>query len=288
MELKLNLRMFDGEGAAGAAGTGGAEGTAGTENAAATEGAAGENQSTEPEETPEERQAKYKEFKEKYKDLYGADVKKQIDRRFAPMNRMQEQLDAHEPLMQMLSARYGTDATDVKGIMAAIEADDAYYEQKALEAGMPVEQYKEFVRLKAENKAFEEAQNRAENLRQEQDTWRRWDEEAEKCKSLYPDFDIRTEISTNKDFVRMLGAGCDVTTAYQAAHFNDITQSLIARSEKETKKRAAETVRSGASRPVEGASGSSQAAKGQRNIAAMSRAEFEEFRRKVLSGEETL
>ena len=288
MELKLNLRMFDGEGAASAAGSGEAAG--GMEGAAATGGAAGAegSQNAEPEETPEERQAKYKEFKEKYKDLYGADVKKQIDRRFAPMNRMQEQLDSHEPLMQMLSARYGTDATDVKGIMAAIEADDAYYEEKALEAGMPVDRYKEFTRLQAENKAFEEAKNRSENLRQQEDTWKRWDEEAEKCKSLYPEFDIRTEISTNENFVRMLGAGFDVTTAYQTAHFNDITQSLVARSEKETKKRAAETVRSGASRPVEGASGSSQAAKGQRNIAAMSRAEFEEFRRKVLSGEETL
>lgn len=284
--MKLNLRMFDGDGgAAGAADGGMASDAAG--NTTTQEGAA-EGAEVEQEETPEERQAKYKEMKEKYKDLYGADVKKQIDRRFAPMNRMQEQLNSHEPLMQMLSARYGTDATDVKGIMEAIEADDAYYEEKALEAGMPVDRYKEFTRLQAENKAFEEAKNRADNLRQEEETWRRWDEEAEKCKALYPDFDIRTEISSNENFVRMLGAGCDVITAYQAAHFNDITQNLVARSEKETKKRAAETVRSGASRPVEGASGSSQAAKGQRNIAAMTRDEFEEFRRKVLSGEETL
>ncbi len=69
----------------------------------------------------------------------------------------------------------------------------------------------------------------------------------------------------------MLGAGCDVITAYRVTHFDDITQGLITRSEQETKKRVAVTVRAGASRPVEGAAGSSPAAKSQMDIMGMSR-----------------
>lgn len=209
--------------------------------------------------TPEEqRKADYKKFKEQYKDLYGEDVKKQVDRRFAPMNRMQQQLDSQGRLMQVIAAKYGTDASDVDGMINAINADSAYYEEKALEAGMPVEKYKEFMNLQAQNKAMEEAQRRAANLRQEEQTWARWDAESEQCKSLYPDFDIRYEIENNENFARMLGAGCDVITAYRVAHFGDIAQGLITRSEQETKKRVADTVRAGASRPVEGASGSSR------------------------------
>lgn len=288
---KLDLHMFDG----GAAAAGGAPAAGSTAQAGGTavqaEGAQSEGQEGEQtvQLTPEEqRKADYKKFKEQYKDLYGEDVKKQVDRRFAPMNRMQQQLDSQGRLMQVIAAKYGTDASDVDGMINAINADSAYYEEKALEAGMPVEKYKEFMNLQAQNKAMEEAQRRAANLRQEEQTWARWDAESEQCKSLYPDFDIRYEIESNENFARMLGAGCDVITAYRVAHFGDIAQGLITRSEQETKKRVADTVRAGASRPVEGASGSSPAATSQMNIKNMSRAEFADLKKKVLSGEVSL
>ena len=50
----------------------------------------------------------------------------------------------------------------------------------------------------------------------------------------------------------------------------------------------ADTVRAGASRPVEGAAGSSPAAKSQMDIMGMSRAEFADLKKKVLSGEVSL
>ncbi len=288
---KLDLHMFDG----GAAAAGGAPAAGSAAQAGGTavqaEGAQSEGQEGEQtaQVTPEEqRKADYKKFKEQYKDLYGEDVKKQIDRRFAPLNRMQQQLDSQGRLLQVVAAKYGTDASDVDGMINAINADSAYYEEKALEAGMPVDKYKEFMNLQAENKAMEEAQRRASNLRQEEQTWERWDAESEQCKSLYPDFDIRFEIENNENFTRMLGAGCDVITAYRATHFDDIAQGLITRSEQETKKRVADTVRAGASRPVEGASGSSPAAKSQMDIKNMSRAEFADLKKKVLSGEVSL
>lgn len=296
---KLNLRLFDGgaAGGAGAAGAaGGTEGGATAAGATAAEAEAGTEtglEGTEVQEkdgaeeakpTPEERMAAYQKFKEDYKDLYGEDIKKQIERRYAPMNRMQEQLRAYDPLMQMLSERYGTEATDIKGMMAALEEDNAFYEEKAMEAGMPVDRYKEFVKLQAQNKAFEAAQKRAENIRQEQETWARWDREAEECKRQYPGFDIRSEIETNQNFVRLLGSGTDVITAYRATHFDDIAQDLITRSEKETKKRAADTIRAGVARPVEGAAGSTPAASKKIDIMGLNRSEFAQLRKDVMSG----
>lgn len=301
---KLDLRMFD-EGAGGAAGSasGGAAGSAsggatgvqgtgveaGTQRAGdAADGTEGSGTELPKQQTPEERAAEYQKFKEKYKDLYGEDVRKQIERRYAPMNRMQEQLRAYEPLMQMLSVRYGVESTNVKGIMQALEADNSFFEEKALEAGMPVERYKEFMSLQAKNQAFELAQKRSENIRQEQETWARWDREAEICKSHHPEFDIRSEIENNPTFVRLLGSGADVLTAYRATHFDDLAQDLITRSEKETKKRAADTIRAGASRPIEGASGGTPPAGRKVDIMGMSKEEFAKLRKDMMSGKVTL
>ena len=51
-----------------------------------TTGSAGAEEGQELEETPEERQAGYEKFKEKYRDLYGKDVKSHIDRRLRMSN----------------------------------------------------------------------------------------------------------------------------------------------------------------------------------------------------------
>ena len=129
---KLDLHMFDGGAAAGGAPAAGSTAQAGGTatqaggTAVQTEGTqSGEQEGEQSNQlTPEEqRKADYKKFKEQYKDLYGEDVKKQVDRRFAPMNRMQQQLDSQGRLMQVIAAKYGTDASDVDGMINAINAD---------------------------------------------------------------------------------------------------------------------------------------------------------------------
>ena len=102
---KLDLHMFDGGAAAGGAPAAGSTAQAGG-TAMQTEGTqSGEQEGEQSNQlTPEEqRKADYKKFKEQYKDLYGEDVKKQVDRRFAPMNRMQQQLDSQGRLMQVIA-----------------------------------------------------------------------------------------------------------------------------------------------------------------------------------------
>lgn len=301
--MDLNLAMFDGGAAGAAGGTGaggtagaagtGAEGAAGSADAgtgagAGREAGSGEGPGKDGEGlTAEDRRAEYERVKEQYKDLFGEDVKQAVDRRYEPMRRMQAQLDSYGPLMETLAAKYGTDSSDVEGMLKAIGKDDSFFEQKAMEEGMPVERYKEFVMLQAKNRALEEATRRSENLRQQRDTWARWDSEAEKCRSQFPGFDIAKEIEANPQFVKLLGSGIDVTTAYKASHFDEISEGLIAQSEKATKKRVADTIRAGAGRPSEGAAGKAQPGTRTPDFAHMPREEFLEYRRKVMSGEIT-
>ena len=79
--IEMNLRLFEGEGGGAGAAAPAADQTG--ENVQNTTGSAGAEEGQELEETPEERQAGYEKFKEKYRDLYGKDVKSHIDRRFS-------------------------------------------------------------------------------------------------------------------------------------------------------------------------------------------------------------
>ena len=68
---------------------------------------------------------------------------------------MEERLEQLDPLVEMLATRYGVEDKEPGKIMQALEADDAYWEEAADEAGMTVEQYRHMQRLERENARFQ-------------------------------------------------------------------------------------------------------------------------------------
>lgn len=305
---RISLRLFDG-GAAGGTGTG----TAGNAGASASGGATGamtaataadnqagasvtggtdenDNNTGKQEQpmSPEERRAAYDRFKNEYKDLFGEDVQKQINRRYSQNQQLQQKLDSYAPLMDMLSAKYGVAADDVAAVMDALDKDTSFFEEQAMKEGMPVEKYKEFMRLQTKNRQMEAAQERSRNLRQQEQQYARWDAETVECKKLFPDFDFVSEVENNPHFLKLLGAGIDVISAYKAANFDKITQDMMAQTEKNTKKIVADNIRAGASRPVEAAASGGQVGKTSEDIMNMSTAEFLKFKEDVRAGRATL
>ena len=53
--------------------------------------------------------------------------------------------------LELLAKKYGVDANDTEALNKAIEEDDAYYEEEALEKGITVQQLKEIRRMEKEN-----------------------------------------------------------------------------------------------------------------------------------------
>ncbi len=234
--------------------------------------------------TPEQRLAEYNRMKEEYKDLYSEDVQRSINRMHAKNQKLTEQMDKHTALIDMLAVRYGVEGGDVSQIMEQIEKDDAFFESKAMEEGMTVEQYKKYAKMEAENRRFQEAQEQAANMRQRQDMYARWDREREACEQKYPGFDMEAEVRDNPEFVRLLGSGVDVTSAYQAVHFDDIMRGVIKSAEASTKKRVVDTVRAGVARPAENAAGSTQPSVTSIDINGMSKEEFAKLVADIQSG----
>ncbi len=280
--IKMNLRLFEGEGG----GTGAAAPAADQpgENVQNTTGSAGAEEGQAQEETPEERQAGYEKFKEKYRDLYGKDVKSHIDRRFKDEQRLHEQLDSYTPLMALLSERYGIADGNVAKIMEAIDNDNTFWEEQALKENMTVDQLKRMRKTEAQNRQLVESAQRAQQIRQRDDIYARWDREAELCKQHFPGFDMAKECE-NDAFTRLLGAGVEVENAYKAVHFDEIAQGLMARTEKDTKKKVADSIRSGNGRPSENGVGAGSANGTKMSAWDLSKEEFHKVMERAARGE---
>ena len=104
--LLVNLRLFDGEGGAGATAAAAAPAAEGTDTGSeAAEGQeAAEEEPAQP--TPEERKAAYEKFKAEYKDLYSEEVQSAINRRYRENQQLHQQLDSYGQLLDLLGARY--------------------------------------------------------------------------------------------------------------------------------------------------------------------------------------
>jgi len=95
-----------------------------------------------------------------YKDVYTEETQRIIDRRFRESKNLEQQVGRNQPVIDMLMQRYKIADGDITKLSAAIENDDAYWSEAAEEAGMSVEQYKQFQKLQRENQALLDEQRR--------------------------------------------------------------------------------------------------------------------------------
>ena len=167
----LNLQLFA-DGGAGGSGTGATEGASGETAVAAVPQTKGsknpladvkygiqeDSAQTSPVqetadvvETPDRNKEFEKLIKGEYKDLYDAKMQDTIQKRLKGTKETVEKYEALTPMLEMLAKKYGVDASDAKALSKAIEEDDSYYEDEALEKNMTVEQLKEIRRMEREN-----------------------------------------------------------------------------------------------------------------------------------------
>lgn len=201
--------------------------------------------------TLEERQKAYREMVEgEFKDIYTQDTQRIIDRRFREVRSLEEQVAGFQPVISMLMQRYGINDGDTAKLMAAVENDDAYWSQAAEEAGMSVEQYKQFQKLQRENAALVEAQRRTQTQQQAEQQLQKWYGEAEQVRQLYPSFDLNAEVK-NPQFLGMLRAGVPVQHAFEVIHMEEIKAGVAAMQAKATEKQVVGSIRAKGARPAE-------------------------------------
>ena len=270
----LNLRLFDGEGGAPAtASTGEATGNEtqtqtsnipkskkgaladvkyGIQEDATPVKAETDSDALNQETTVPDLEARKAEFEAMingdYKDFFTERTQEIINKRFKETKTLQSELERTKPILEMLSGKYG--AQDIDTLTKAIQEDESYYQDEAMEKGLTVEQLKEYKRLERENAEFRRTVEKAEADQHTNEIMSKWMEESEKMQEIYPSFDFDTEID-NPDFAKLLRAGVSIKAAFQSVHMDDIVGGAMYQAAQKTKEKVVQGIQSRNARPIE-------------------------------------
>ena len=220
-----------------------------------------------------------------YKDQYTEDTQRIIDRRFRETKNLETQLSQQKPILDMLMQRYKIGDGDLGKLTQAIENDNAYWSQAAEEAGMSVEQYKQFQKLQRENAQLLQAQRRSQNQQAAEKQLQKWYQEAEAMKADYPDFDLGRE-SQDPQFLSMLRSGVPVKLAYEVMHMDEIKSTVAQTTAQQTEKQVVEGIRAKGARPAENGTSSQSGFVVKDDPAKWTKKDRAEIVRRVQRGEQ--
>ena len=224
-------------------------------------------------------------IKGEYKDEFDKRVQNIINKRFSSAKANEDKLNVLNPMLDMLSSKYGVDSSDVQGLVKAIENDDAYYEEEALDKGLTVKQLKEMKKLERENANLRNAQQEAERQQMSNQIYSKWLQQTDELNQKYGlnvDFNAETE---NPDFVAILRHDGSVEAAYKAVHFDEMIGGAMFKTAQAVTEKMANNLQSKASRPLENGVSSRATALHKSDVNSLTKADREEIERRVLRGE---
>lgn len=283
--MLLNLQLFaegtGGDGGTGASGATGVNATAAVSQTGETATPAAGVETV----SAEDRNAKFEELiKGEYKDLYDAKMQDTIQKRLKGSKETVDKYNALAPTLEMLSKKYGVDSADIEALNKAIQDDDSYYEEEALEKGITVQQLKEIRKMERENadlKRQMEEQNRRENANK---LYAQWMEQEQQTKAVYPNFNLRGEMQ-NPKFVELLRSNIDVRTAYEVLHKDEIIQGAMQFAVSKAEQNFTNKVIANGARPTENGISSQSASLTKSDVSQLSKADRQDILRRVARGE---
>lgn len=266
---------------------GGSEGAESGVTSQDAAGSAGEATSQDAAAEAQETRVSFDELiKGEYKDDYDKAVQKIVRQRFAKAKANEEQLSKVTPILQALASKYGCDAADVDAIAQYVGEDDALYEDAALQAGMTVDQYKQYARVMAENQRLIAERQANEQRRAMNAKVAQWREEEKAIKAEFPGFDLDSMIQDDT-FNRMVQDGVSLRNAYIAMEADSILPAAMSYAAQQGARKAQATIAQRGSRPMEGGMSGQAASKVKTDVSKMSNAEIADMAARIMRGELT-
>ena len=232
-----------------------------------------------------DRNAKFEELiKGEYKDLYDAKMQDTIQKRLKSSKETVDKYNALAPTLELMASKYGVDASDIDALTKAIEEDDSYYEQEAMEKGMTVKQLKEVKKMERENAALKAQMEEAQRQENGKKLYSQWMTQADETKKVYPSFDLQTEMQ-NQKFVDLLRSNIDVRTAYEVTHKDEIISGAMQFTAKTVEQKVANKIAANGARPIENGMSSQSSSLVKSDVSQLSKADRAEIIRRVQRGE---
>lgn len=235
--------------------------------------------------TLEEKRAEFERLiNSEYKELFTEKFQQTFDRRFKDHKALEQQVKDMKPVLELLGEKYGVTDGDIGRLAEAIQNDDSYFEEEAMEQGMTVEQLKHIRQIERENAALRQAQEELENRRNAERTYSEWMAQAETVKEIYPHFSFEAECE-NPSFTKLLRAGVDVKAAFEATHMDDILGGAMAVTAKRVSQQMVNNIKSRGNRPSENGISSQAGSIVKNDVSKLTAADRREIIRRVNRGE---
>ncbi len=266
-----------------------AEGTAagGTAQGTGVTGAAAEPQTgdTAPAAGVQDRNAEFERIREQYKDEFNRWASSTIQNRLRESKEIQAKHEAFDPVRQMLAQKYGLkDANDAQAVMKALEEDNSFWEDEAMEKGVSVDQLKYIKKMERENAAFREEREKQKQKENADRIYAQWMQQEADTKQYYPKFSMQAEMQ-NPKFLQLLNSGIDVKTAFEVLHKDEIMPAAMQYTAKTVASKVANSVAANGARPSENGNSSQSAAQTGIDVSKLSKAQRADYIRRARLGE---
>ena len=186
---------------------------------------------------------------------YNKQMQMTVQSRLKSAKNAEDNLAKLAPALELLARKYGQDPSnpDYTALAKAINDEDAYYEDKALEMGVSLEAAKRIDQQ--ERDTARQQREEARNLEQQKirDHFVRLEQQGEALKKVFPKFDLRTELQ-NPVFARMTAPGTglmSVEDAYRAVHRKEIEAAQSQVIAQKTAEKMSNAIQAGSRRPTE-------------------------------------
>ena len=185
---------------------------------------------------------------------YNKQMQAVVQSRLRSAKGAEEALQKMTPAFEVLARKHGLDPNniDYEALAKKIDDDEQYYEDKALEMGVSIEEAKKLDQ-KQRNEVRQQRQE-AMTLEQKkiQDHIMSLKRQAEEMKKVFPKFDLSTELK-NPVFVRMTAPNIGLTLedAYYAIHRKELQTAAMHATANATRQQISNAIQANGRRPQE-------------------------------------
>lgn len=185
---------------------------------------------------------------------YNKEMQAIVRGRLKAENSAAESLSKLAPALELLARQHNLDVNnlDYDALAKAISDDNAFYEDKALEMGVPVETAKQIDQQERQTARQQREEARTLEEQKIQRHIAGLEQQGEAMKKVFPNFDLRTELQ-NPAFARMTApnVGISVEDAYYAVHRNEIQTAAMQVTAQKTAQKISNAIQAGSYRPDE-------------------------------------
>ena len=192
---------------------------------------------------------------------YNKQMQATIKSRLKAAGNAEEALAKIAPALEVLARKHGQDPAnpDYEALAKAINDDDAYYEDKALEMGVSVEAAKRIDQQERDDARKKREEVRTLEQQKIQQHFVKLEQQGEALKKMFPNFNLREELK-NPKFAQMTSPNSlmSLEDAYYAVHRKEIDAARSQVIAQQTVQQISNSIQAGSRRPDEnGTSGQS-------------------------------